>query len=151
VTPLRPVSLAYDSADVGFPAPRDARAGGRAPGPKSKSGVRGVSGAASRQYSHLQFCECPLHYPTRRFQGVAPLSRGCSAQAWEANSAESCVLNVRFISSSDSSAGGPEGLNTQAHSEQPGPLKLRPSTRTNLRDDFLRPHEAYGPHKRTGA
>jgi len=55
--------------------------------------------AASRQYSHLQFCGCPLHYPTRRFQGVASLTRGCSAQTWEANSAESCVLNVRFISS----------------------------------------------------
>jgi hypothetical protein len=79
---------------------------------------------------------CPLHYPTRRFQGVAFLTCGCSAQAWEANSAESCVLNVRFISSSDSSAGGPEGLNTQAHSEQPHPSTFCPSIHTNSRDEF---------------
>src|SRR6266851_5266143 len=60
------------------------------------------------------------------------LTRGCSAQAWEANSSESCVLKVRFISSSDSpAAGGPEGLNTQEHSEQPHPSTICPSIHTN--------------------
>jgi hypothetical protein len=77
-----------------------------------------------------------LHYPARRFQGVAPLTRGCSAQAWEANSSESCVSKVRFISSSDSPAGGPEGLNTQAHSEQPHPSTYSPSIHTNSRDEL---------------
>src|SRR5580704_10608881 len=92
----------------------------------------------------LRLCETipvPLpqvhsHYPARRFQGVAPLTRGCSAQAWDANSSESCVLKVRFISSSDSSAGGPEGLNTQAHSEQPHPSTFCPSIHTNSRDEL---------------
>jgi hypothetical protein len=52
-------------------APR-AGAGGRAgPGPKSKSGVRGVWGPRQGQYSHLQLCGWFLTLPH------APLSRRC--------------------------------------------------------------------------
>jgi|ERR1700722_266524 len=33
----------------------------------------------------IPLSERPSHHPALRFQGVAPLTRGCSAQAWEAN------------------------------------------------------------------
>ena len=51
--------------------------------------------------------------------GLAAL--GCSAQTWAANSLSRRAAYFCFISSRDSPAGGPEGLNTQLHSEQPKP------------------------------
>jgi hypothetical protein len=61
------------------------------------------------------------------------------AQAWDANSSESCTWKFRFISSSDLPMGGPEGLKTQAHSEQLHPSKVCPLTHTNLRDELSWP------------
>ena len=116
-------------------APR-AGAGGRAPAQSQNRGFVGYGGRVKGSTVTCSSVDGSLHYPTRRFQGVASLTRGCSAQAWEANSAESCVLNVRFISSNCSSAGGPEGLNTQAHSEQPHLSTFCPSIHTNSRGEF---------------
>src|SRR5713226_244641 len=59
-------------------------------------------------------------------QRFALLVLGCS-QTWEANSLSRCASKIRIISSKDLPVGGPDGLNTQAHSEQPQPRK-RPSS-----------------------
>src|SRR5712692_3051718 len=59
-------------------------------------------------------------------QRFALLVLGCS-QTWEANSLSRCASKFRIISSKDLPVGGPDGLNTQAHSEQPQPRK-RPSS-----------------------
>jgi hypothetical protein len=66
-----------------------------------------------------------------------PLSRGCSAQAWDVNSSESCTWKLCFISSNDLTESGPEKLKSQAHSSQPHPAKVCPSTHTSLRDTLL--------------
>jgi len=55
---------------------------------------------------------------------------------WDANVWESCIWKFRFISSNDLPTGGPEGLNTQPHSEQPHASILGSSTHTNLRDEL---------------
>ncbi len=72
-------------------------------------------------------------------EGVAPLTRGCSAQSWDANSSESCAWKFRVIWSSVLPMGGPEGLNTQAHSEQPHPITLSSLIHTVLRDELSWP------------
>ena len=72
-------------------------------------------------------------------EGVAPLTRGCSAQSWDANSSESCAWKFRVIWSSVLPMGGPEGLNTQAHSEQPHPITLCSLIHTVLRDELSWP------------
>jgi len=69
-------------------------------------------------------------------EGFTPLTRGCLVQAWDANSEESCISKFRFTSASDLRLGKPCRLKTQAHSEQPHPTKLCPSTNTNLRDEL---------------
>jgi hypothetical protein len=72
-------------------------------------------------------------------EGVAPLTRGCSAQSWDANSSESCAWKFRVIWSSVLPIGGPEGLNSQAHSEQPHPITLCSLIHTVLRDELSWP------------
>ena len=72
-------------------------------------------------------------------EGVAPLTRGCSAQSWDANSSESCAWKFRVIWSSVLPIGGPEGLNIQAHSEQPHPITLSSLIHTVLRDELSWP------------
>jgi hypothetical protein len=72
-------------------------------------------------------------------EGVAPLTRGCSAQSWDANSSESCAWKFRVIWSSVLPMGGPDGLNTQAHSEQPHPITLCSLIHTVLRDELSWP------------
>src|ERR1700676_3727944 len=72
-------------------------------------------------------------------EGVAPLTRGCSAQSWDANSSESCAWKFRAIWSSVFPIGGPEGLNTQAHSEQPHPITFSSLIHTVLRDKLSWP------------
>jgi hypothetical protein len=74
-----------------------------------------------------------------------PLSRACSAQAWDVNSSESCAWKVRFISSNDLADSGPEKLKSQAHSEQPHPSKVCPSTHTSLRDVLCLPLRGIQP------
>jgi len=71
-------------------------------------------------------------------EGVAPLTRGCSPQSWDANSSESCAWKFRVIWSSVLPMGGPRGLNTQAHSGQP-PITLSSLIRTVLRDELSWP------------
>jgi hypothetical protein len=72
-------------------------------------------------------------------EGVAPLTRGCSAQSWDPNSSESCAWKFRVIWSRVLPIGGPEGLNTQAHSEQPHPTTLCSLIHTFLRDELSWP------------
>ena len=86
---------------------------------------------------------CPLVFPTAGVGSdhadFAPLTRGLLAQAWDANSSESCISKSRFISSIDFPVGRSGRIKTQAHSEQPQPPKLCPSTHTNLRDELSWP------------
>jgi hypothetical protein len=77
-----------------------------------------------------------MHVPTIYGEGVSLLTRGRSAQAWLANSRVNWSSKFRLISSSDLPIGGPEGLKTQAHSEQPHPLNVPSSTHTNLRGEL---------------
>jgi hypothetical protein len=46
---------------------------------------------------------------------------GCLAQTWDANSWSRWDSKICFISAKDSPLSASEGLNTQAHSEQPQP------------------------------
>src|ERR1700682_5375843 len=72
-------------------------------------------------------------------EGVALLTRGWSAQSWDANSSESCAWKFRVIWSSVLPMGGTEGLNTQAHSEKPHPITLSSLIHIVLRDELSWP------------
>jgi hypothetical protein len=58
---------------------------------------------------------------------------GCSAQIWDANAWARCDSKTCFISAKDLPVSTSEGLNTQAHSEQPQPRKRSCSIHTSLR------------------
>jgi hypothetical protein len=58
---------------------------------------------------------------------------GWSVQTCNVNSLSRCSSKFRIISSKDLPAGAPEGLKTQAHSEQPQPRKRGRSIHTNSR------------------
>ena len=98
-----------------------------------------VSGYRKRLVKFVEAQNVKLNYLLNYEEAFAPLTRGRLTQACEANSSESCTSKFRFISSSDSPVGGPEGLKTQAHSEQPHPSKFCISTHTNLRDELSWP------------
>ncbi len=58
---------------------------------------------------------------------------GWSLQTCNVNSLSRCSSKFRIISSKDLPAGAPEGLKTQAHSEQPQPRKRARSIHTSAR------------------
>ncbi len=80
-----------------------------------------------------------------------PLTRWCSAQPWDVNSSESCAWKFRFVSSNDLPEGRPEGLKSQAHSEQPHPRNFPPRPIPICGTHFPCSYEAYCPHSEVEA
>ena len=69
----------------------------------------------------------------RNIQRLVLLVLGCLAQTCDANSWSRCDSKICFISAKDSPLSASEGLNTQAHSEQPQPWNRSCSIHTSLR------------------
>ena len=103
---------------------------------KRESRRTDLSGLVSLQFAYR--AGAGFSAPNYAERASPPLSRGYSAQALDVNSSESCTWKVRFISSNLPES-RPEKLKSQAHSEQPHPRKLCPSTHTTLRDELCLP------------